>query len=68
MEKTEEDGKLESKVDTKVIFTFNTGKKVSTLLPIRFADTILEQINDPFYDNVRSVVLLSIETAGIQCG
>ena len=68
MEKTEEHGNLESKVDTKVIFTFNTGKKVSTLLPRKFADAILDQINDPFYDNVRSIMLLSIETAGIQCG
>lgn len=68
MEKTEEHSKLESKVDTKVIFTFNTGKKVSTLLPKKFADAILDQINDPFYDNVRSVMLLSNEKAGMQSG
>ncbi len=68
MKKTKEHGKLESKLNTKVILTFNTGEKISTLLPRKAADVILDQINDPFYDDVRSIILLSNETAGIQCG
>ena len=48
MKKTKEHGKLESKLNTKVILTFNTGEKISTLLPRKAADVILDQINDPF--------------------
>ncbi len=68
MEKTEEHGRIESKVDTKVILTFSTGEKIRIVLPRKATNVILDQINDSFYDDVRSIMLLSNETAGIQCG
>ena len=42
-------------------------KKVKTLLPKKFADVLLDQIDDPIYDGIKTVKLSNIE-AGNQDG
>ncbi len=57
----------EDKVDTKVVLIYENGKKVKTLLPRKFADVLLDQIDDPIYDGIKTVKLSNIE-AGNQDG
>lgn len=51
----------EDKVDTKVVLIYENCIKVRTLLPRKFADVLLDQIDDPIYDGIKTVKLSNIE-------